>query len=69
MSNIESMVIIKGQDSVYWLYDDATDKYTPTDISWRRFTEEEFMEIMKNDWGNNSYGWFDGDVVEAYGAI
>lgn len=55
--DISKMVIGKGQDHCYWVYDDATDKYLHTDISWGEYSEDEFIRMMARCGEAHGYGW------------
>lgn len=52
----DEMEIIWGQDHTYWVYDNERNAYYPTDVSWNRVTEEQFIESF-NKIGFEAYGY------------
>ena len=44
-----------GQDHCYWIYDNDTDKYYETMVSWDRYKEDDFVEEF-NKIGFKLYG-------------
>ena len=49
------MEVICGQNHKYWVYDNDRDAYYPTDISWNKVPEPEFVEQF-NKIGFKAYG-------------
>lgn len=47
--------VIMGQDHCYWIYDNDTDKYYETMVSWDRYKEDDFVEEF-NKIGFKLYG-------------
>ena len=42
-------VILCGQDHVYWIYDEAKDKYYRTEYRWAYMSEEDMMARVNED--------------------
>lgn len=62
--DLKQIEILKGQDHVYWLYNNETDKYTCTDIPWSALDEDEFAFLLKMCPRPFDCGWVD-DLFDA----
>ena len=54
--------MIMGQDHEWWLYDNDTDLYYPTGLSWNRVSEDEAIEIITRE--GTSGDWLSLDDID-----